>query len=81
VRVRNLAETVIATFNTGSTSFVARVVDVTAIRAGDTLRVEHRHNGIGSEHRIRNTRLSTGGQDLWPSLPIAQRLEGNRNAT
>lgn len=78
-RVRNNSTVTLATFvNAGAnvSDFAAREVDC-PVEAGDLLEVAF-NTGAGTA-RIRNIRLQTNGESLWPGAQ-AIRLEGNTYA-
>jgi hypothetical protein len=74
VRERNNQTTVLATFVSASTSYESRSADVSVI-PGDVVRIQHR-NIDATTSFIRNVRIQTNGQDLWPGNGAI--LEGNR---
>ena len=80
-RIRNTVtttvfdETVFSTVGLGG--YVVQNVDL-AVRPGDRFILEHIRVDQNSS-LMRNARIQTDGQDLWPG--VQAKLEGNRNAT
>lgn len=73
VRARNAVEAIVANYNTSSAGYVARTVDVDVL-PGDRLDIIHTAGGAGNAY-LRNVRIQTNGQDLFPGIPAP--LEGN----
>lgn len=73
VRRRNAAETTLATFS-NTTTFVAQTVDC-AVLPGDVIIFKLASGNISNTAEVRNFRLQTNGEDLWPGAEC--NLEGN----
>ena len=61
----------------GLGGYVVQNVDL-VVRPGDRFILDHQRVGFLSS-LMRNVRIQTDGQDLWPG--VQAKLEGNRNAT
>lgn len=76
VRTRAGVDTVLATF-ANSSSYVTRTVDC-PVSPGDRLSVVNLGDGFTSY--LRNCRMQTGGEDVFPGSVVAAVLEGNTYA-
>jgi hypothetical protein len=55
----------LGTWNTASTTFVARTLDAT-VKPGDAIRISHLAIGITPTSEVQSPQFSTDGGDLWP---------------
>lgn len=79
-RIRAGATTALTSPLTSSATYVSATADVDVI-PGDTIAIQFRQNVSASGPAyIRNLRVQTNGQDLWPA-PTGVAIEGNRAAT
>lgn len=76
VRVRNAASAILKS-DLPATSWTSYSLDVTVL-PGDQVYIRHLQNGGSDSVYLRNQRISTAGQDLYPGQPAP--LEGNTYA-
>lgn len=73
-RTRNGVESLITSWSTTSTSYIARNTDVSVL-PGDSVRIVTSGGALASFHYARNARFRTDGSNLWPGVSV--RLEND----
>lgn len=73
-RTRGESTTTLGSWNTSSTSFQSQTVDASVL-PGDDLFVEAQCSGGGVTYEVRNIRVQTNGEDMYPGAAMS--LEGN----
>ena len=73
-RTRNGVESLITSWSTTSSVYVARNVDVNVL-PGDSIRILHEDGGGFGDTYARNARFRTDGGNLWPGTEV--RLEND----
>lgn len=76
-RTRGGAQTALATLQNNSTSYATYTADISVL-PGDEITCTQVSSDAGIEMRMRNLRIMTNGQDLWPG-PVGGNVEGNRS--
>lgn len=64
--IRGQVTTTLGTWNTTSTSFVARTLDA-SVKPGDVIRISHTANGVTPVSEVNSPFFSTDGGDIWPT--------------
>lgn len=75
-RVRAGVTTTLTTLQTNQTSYVTLTADISVL-PGDALQLVNAISTAGADSYMRNLRVQTNGQDLWPA-PSDGIIEGNR---
>lgn len=75
--IRGQVTTLLGTWNTTSTSFVARTLDAT-VKPGDVITISHKAIGAGSPvSEVQSPFFSTDGGDLWPTYSASTHVVNN----
>lgn len=68
-RTRNGTQTLITSWTTASSSYVARNIDVSVL-PGDNVQIVSSEGGVLTRPYVRNARFRTNGENLWPGSAV-----------